>query len=723
MGRLTQAEDSSEPARGSRRRPHGFAAARGLTGALLASWLLVAVLACEGPRGPAGVPGATGEAGPPGRPAAIPDAGERPDATVDAATPDADADAPAQPRALGGKVLDPLGPITGGRVVLIPVETVAAMAERDLTRFGVGAELADALGDEPLEDALDDQPDPQSDGFASAAVGTDGGFAFKALPTGEAFFVYFQPSDDDPAHLPGGSLARGALARDSLVDSTLTIAVSGRPSKQARYVGSESCLACHGRHSFTASAHRLGLQVPGRRGALQDDRRFPELDRLREHFSTGTVLFFAGCDVPASERARCRVTTEDPGQDVSFEIALAEETGPAGAPRLTATLRNRRGPGSERYLVPLIYGGPLGRQLPLLASPSGQLFGLRYPGPFALNLNGYLGASDPADQPFADAGSERFYDFDAGALRRPTEDVAFERRCAGCHATGYEFSADAQAASAVASLGGSFDLDGDGRLEEINVGCESCHGPGSDHLESQPRGGFIVSPSKLSASRATLICGACHGRTSAALHTDIGAPLNAQGRMPRPGMRRADFLRDHVGDVSALAEAAFASGDGRLHYQQYDDFLQSSKHRNGLTLFACDTCHDPHSQPRIDDSGEFATHELRSLGDADCMGCHSGTRDVRAHVERVTGDPHMANAPGDFGCAVCHMPTTGTRGAQQPGLLDIFPRAATPLQYTQGDVPSHRFGRYTRAEARQQPTWFNRACAVCHGEYLDNPEP
>ena len=55
--------------------------------------------------------------------------------------------------------------------------------------------------------------------------------------------------------------------------------------------------------------------------------------------------------------------------------------------------------------------------------------------------------------------------------------------------------------------------DGDGGLDDMSIGCEACHGPGSEHIAEGPsRGKAIVVPGLLAAERASMICGRCHTR-------------------------------------------------------------------------------------------------------------------------------------------------------------------------------------------------------------------
>jgi predicted CXXCH cytochrome family protein len=272
-------------------------------------------------------------------------------------------------------------------------------------------------------------------------------------------------------------------------------------------------------------------------------------------------------------------------------------------------------------------------------------------------------------------------------------------------------------AHAVADVSGDFDYDGDGRREEINIGCESCHGPGSEHVEASTRGLHIVSPSLLTPERETLLCGRCHSRPLGRGAGQTAAPLSEDGRMPLPGLRRAELAATFTTRVDGEAADFHPSGDAKAHHAQYSDFIRSTMYRNGSQLMTCSSCHDAHGSDQH-------PHSLRRAPDdnAACTGCHSQARytEPRDHVERATGFVHDGSAEADFNCTRCHMVRTVASGARHPELLDRIPDAER-VQYFHGDVASHRFSVTPRAEYAAQPVASTLACGFCHGEQLPNP--
>src|SRR6476660_1354486 len=76
--------------------------------------------------------------------------------------------------------------------------------------------------------------------------------------------------------------------------------------------------------------------------------------------------------------------------------------------------------------------------------------------------------------------------YPADNMKRPTGPL-----CDGCHSVNYDVTTKT--------------------VTEWNVGCERCHGPGSEHLK-QPTAATIVNPAKLDFVRANDTCIQCHSQ-------------------------------------------------------------------------------------------------------------------------------------------------------------------------------------------------------------------
>jgi predicted CXXCH cytochrome family protein len=692
---------------------------------LLLGSFAIGSASCEGPAGPAaasGEPGGVGrpgDTGPQGQPGSNGERGEQ-----GAAAPPAVTGVQLEPNGLIGTVHDPSELASaGGSIYLVPAADVASLAKQPIDLTLTPSDAESAAQDEPLEDLLD----KNASSYQRAQVDESGSYRFTTLQAG-SYFVVWKPADGDDYHAPGGSACRAALDRVSLVGTRLDIRVSGRPSRAATYTGSSSCIGCHGRHRSMRSAHRVGLQVPGVRGALQDVSPWPAYDAGLAAFERALTLYYYDCDATRAPEAPCRVASVDPTGTLSnavvrFELHLARDQahkqGELGA--YIVQIVNRSGGGANSYPVVLTYGGALYRQQYLTQRRNPDGSASYFVLPLQFNAAGLATYPSSDDWPFRDYQSSQWYDFANSRLIEPEAARAFDSNCAGCHFTGMRLTgnpSDGLHARAVADSNGEFDIDGDGRLDEINVGCESCHGPGSEHIESRTRGQRIVSPSLLTPERELVLCGACHSRPQGKAAGGTEAPLSASGYMPAPGVRRRDYLRDFTQRVDASARELYPSGDSKSNHQQYGDFMHSGMYRNGRVLMTCSSCHDAHGS-------DSATHMLLKAADdnSSCTGCHSSSEFTapRGHVTKATGFVHDGTEEMFFVCTSCHMVRTASSGARHPELLDALPTGVKPVQYFHGDLASHRFAVTRRDAANLQPVAASLACGFCHGAMLANP--
>ncbi|MDQ6699706.1 MAG: hypothetical protein M3Z36_05935, partial [Acidobacteriota bacterium] len=116
------------------------------------------------------------------------------------------------------------------------------------------------------------------------------------------------------------------------------------------------------------------------------------------------------------------------------------------------------------------------------------------------------------------------------------------------------------------------------------VGCERCHGPGSEHGKGRGR---MVNPSKLAASRRDSICAQCH--------------LSGEARVEKAGKTISMFRAgDSLGDFASY----FVFPDGQkagIKATGYVERLAQSrcKQVSGESMW-CGSCHDPHTVPGRD---------------------------------------------------------------------------------------------------------------------------
>ncbi len=631
-------------------------------------------------------------------------------------------------RGLEGRVTEPnLQPVGSGTVYLVPASEVAQLAETPIDLFLSPEATATLEVDEPIEDLLE----TKGDAFEQAEVDADGFYLFETLPEGRHFVVWV-PDDSDSEHLPGGDSCRVSFPTESLLGMKMDIRVSSLPSPAATYIGSATCMLCHRGYETKRTAHSVGLQVPGLRSSMQDIGPWPDFDEGLEAFEAGTTLYYYDCDARSETVSKCAVSDRPPAGGVSFELRLRRDAaltpGVVGAYYVEIANRQSAEP-PRRYDVVLTYGGAVHRQqyLTRRSNDNGSFSYFVLPLDYA--YEGDFSNPDPSDWPFRDYRSDLWYDFERDALADPPNEASFDNNCAGCHFTAYRLEgseSEGWSASALPDPDGAFDYDGDGERELINTGCEACHGPGSEHLESSPRSSYIVSPGLLTPGRAAALCGSCHSRPLGIGGGVTGLPLSAEGRMPPPGMRRADFAELHTTRVSGAPQAFFEpSVDSKAHYQQYSDHIRSGHYRNPFRLTTCTGCHDPHVN-----ASDLADMDSSGNPNALCTTCHSPAFSpelypVARHAAEATGFEGHASLEellGPYLCTQCHMVPTAKSGAAVPALFDDTGGPPT-VQYYWNDIASHRMTVTPWdlfAGQPDQPIAFTNACGQCHAELLPN---
>ena len=296
---------------------------------------------------------------------------------------------------------------------LVPATDVETLSETPIDLFLSPDATAALEIDEPIEDLLD----TKGDDYEQAPVDSDGVYRFETLPEGSHFVVWVPESDDDE-HLPGGDNGRVAFDTDSLIGMQMDMVVSSRPSAAATYVGSSTCMVCHGLHSTTRTAHNVGLQVPGVRSLLQDIEPWPDFDAALEIFDTNsTTLYYYDCNDATLDPAKCSVDDEPPAAAVAFTINLRRDVGKALGEIGAYYIEMVNGT-TERYDVVLTYGGALGRQqyLTRRSNPDGSLsyFVL----PLQYNYEGDFLNPDPADWPWSDYRSDLWVSVRCGYVSR-----------------------------------------------------------------------------------------------------------------------------------------------------------------------------------------------------------------------------------------------------------------------------------------------------------------
>ena len=215
---------------------------------------------------------------------------------------------------------------------------------------------------------------------------------------------------------------------------------------------------------------------------------------------------------------------------------------------------------------------------------------------------------------------EPFYPADN--MQRPTGPT-----CDGCHSVNYDVRTK--------------------QVTEWNVGCERCHGPGSEHVTTPTRE-TIANPSRLDDVQANDTCIQCHSQGQPRTNPIEGRyydwPVGYH-----VGLRLADFWSLEEPKLGQTTFTHYADGTAHKNRMQGNDFVQSLMYRRGVTCF---DCHDTH--------GTNNSAQLRKPVNEICLDCHrpsSADGPRAATFEDHTH--HKAGSPGSQ-CVACHMPKIET---------------------------------------------------------------
>ncbi len=207
---------------------------------------------------------------------------------------------------------------------------------------------------------------------------------------------------------------------------------------------------------------------------------------------------------------------------------------------------------------------------------------------------------------------------------QPTQN--FSSMCGDCHTTGFDKNFDLQK--------NSYDT----RWQEIGVGCEQCHGPGSRHVGwaqrkdrngSDPVFGLAVRGKELNSASLLDNCAQCHSQRR---------PLTHAHKVGETFLEQYQPLLLDEGQY-------FADGQIQGEVYEYGSFSQSKMFANGV---ACVDCHNAHSG------------KIVAEGNALCVRCHSNSPPARfpSLVKKVYDSPeHHKHAQDSRGsaCVSCHM--------------------------------------------------------------------
>jgi tetratricopeptide (TPR) repeat protein len=211
-------------------------------------------------------------------------------------------------------------------------------------------------------------------------------------------------------------------------------------------------------------------------------------------------------------------------------------------------------------------------------------------------------------------------------------------QCAECHSTNLQKNYDAKLDRYATSW------------SEINVSCEACHGPASNHLlwANKEAGWDQITKMGLEVqfNERHDVAWVIDPKTGTARRNITNTQRFEVEACARCHSRRGIFSEDYqfgypildTHNISLLRDGLYyPDGQIRDEVYVYASFLQSKMYHTGVT---CSDCHEPHSL------------KLRAEGNGVCLQCHQAERfDAPVHHK------HKNDSTG-ASCVECHMPET-----------------------------------------------------------------
>jgi len=413
------------------------------------------------------------------------------------------------------------------------------------------------------------------------------------------------------------------VAREKSLLKTLLSTPSRAELSSGTVVGSEFCLACHAPYGNVANwrdtKHSHALRKPMGMYTL-----IPGEGVLANSLGAAQDDFMVGLDFNAlsgtpfdSVKPNAPILSYRASDD-TYWIQL----GPTGLKmQVVATWAGMTPGNGQRYMV----------RIPVSDLQTGQSAAIYFPPlswsgtAWSASLSSWYTGSTPKYAPGVTSVQ----------LGSGLQSQNYLATCSGCHITGVRKAFTATSgervvnpypASLVPDNSPDYpDLDGDGLPDCANIGCESCHGPGSAHILGGGDPAKIVNPADITNNqKRSTTCLQCHVQIASAPTKYWGFTYNETAN--------TGFFMTHDPPADLSSYQVFTGGkwpDGVHYVSARIDSYYSADHYIGAHGIACNDCHDPHSETMNDSQvrdsitrSGITYNNVSADDDSFCMACH-----------------------------------------------------------------------------------------------------
>jgi hypothetical protein len=497
---------------------------------------------------------------------------------------------------------------------------------------------------------------------ATATTAADGTFTLDDVTPG---FLYVQVAAPSAAYLDSETRS-SVFSAAGMAVTGVEVTLSGRPSDAATSVGADTCQLCHGGMwpeyfagldgSPDAAAHSRFI-VEGT-SAMVYPELWPEPGEVELPRDPSGNLLLSQDPLDGRGLVNVVLCTDDGIDGREYIFKFYEELPEGTPPRVEGDLDCALDDPTAVYIPVAATNGGQGNWGEGYVDPEHVLpdrhpnFGegkQRYMArvqdvPYIVSWAAANGVSlDRARQDYVpympvylvQGGDDgpKFWQKSPTAWAKPNNTLS--RNCAGCHATGVTITTqDFPDYEAVVT---EFDY------ADLNISCEKCHGPGSEHATSGDPNKIIM-PQYLTAKAANETCGQCHAAHGGKSEDPLGVHkypfdggnLNALGNgFFVPGVYDLEDFYYKFNEAVPTVKDNWQEGSfhswpdethSRAHSQQYAEMVRSKHFNNSFEKLACFDCHNAHTLDAGPETMMAGDYELESAAYGNntmCLACHA----------------------------------------------------------------------------------------------------